>query len=292
MKVLIIGVGGFVGKNLYEFFIDKGYDVVGVGRKELNLLDQVQVYDFFSHNYFDVVIDAAIYNPRILKDGEPEREVEYDLRMFYNLERCCKFFGKMFYFGSGAEYDKRFSIESVLEDDVNSIPASSYGLAKYIIGKAIEASENIYNLRIFGLFGKYENWKTTFISGACCKAIKSLPITIRQDVFFDYLYISDFCNMVEKMMLKDTYNYHTYNITSGKRIRLSEIAQIVNDISKKNVQVIICKDGMANEYTSSNKRLLEEIGDYNLIDMREAISDLYSWYIQKQEDIDLLSLLY
>ena len=170
------------------------------------------------------------------------------------------------------------------------MPGTQYGLAKYLIGREIEAkiynADNIYNLRIFGLFGKYENWKTTFISGACCKSIFNMPITIRQDVYFDYLFIDDFCKMLELFIDINYPKYHTYNITSGKRICLKKIAEIIKEISKKNIDIIIKNDGLANEYTSNNERILDEIGEFAFEPIKDSITKLYMYYENTIEQID------
>ena len=292
IKILIIGRHGFTSRNLFEYFTNcDEYDVKLVGSVELDLLNENIVKSYFSANYYDVVIDTAIYNPRVGTGKEPEKELEYDLRMFHNLAKCHDRYGKLIYFGSGAEYDKSFPICSVSEDELdNLIPKNVYGMAKYIIGQEIEAgiynSDNIYNLRIFGLYGKYENWKTTFISGACCKAIFDMPITIRQNVYFDYLYIDDFCKMLDAFIRLENPRYHTYNITSGKRVSLIEIAQIVKAVSGKELDIIIKKDGLANEYTSNNERLLKEIGGFDFEPMSKSVEKLYSYYEQIKDEID------
>ena len=304
MKILVVGRTGFVGKNVTEFFEKKNeYEVINVGSKDLNLLDETSVRKFFANNSFDIVINAAVYNPRV--SGSADKEAEYDLRMFHNIAMCNDSYGKMIYFGSGAEYDKRYPICSVKEEDLyNSdqsrcsglVPSTSYGFAKYKIGRDIDkdlyGKGNIYNLRIFGLYGKYEYWKTTFISGACCKAMKNIPITIRKDVYFDYLYIDDFLKMLEGFINLDTPKYKTYNFTSGRRIRLTELAEIVNKVSDRNVPVIVCNEGLANEYTASNERIISELSFYEFESYEESINKLYNWYVSIDDQIDVESLLY
>lgn len=195
-------------------------------------------------------------------------------------------------FRSGAEYDKRFPICSVTEDDIGrSIPFNDYGLAKYIIGKNIDRSRNIYNLRIFGLYGKYENYGTTFISGACCKALKGLPISIRQNVYFDYLYIDDFCRIVKCFVDKES-KYHTYNVTSGTKVDLKSLAAFVKKVSGSDVPVIVCRDGLANEYTADNSRMRSELGDFRFTSAVDGINHLYDYYREIRNDIDLMKLLY
>lgn len=294
MRLLIIGKNGFVGRNLFEYLSKTpGFSVEGASSRELNLLDEKAVYERLKEKRYDVVIHAAVYNPRVGSGKEPEKELEYDLRMFYNIAKYHDLYGKMIYFGSGAEYDKRFPVCSVTEEDwEREIPENVYGFAKYVINRDIEKSENIYNLRIFGLFGKYENWRTTFISGACCKALKDLPITIRKNVYFDYLYIDDFCRMTERFLKLEEPKYHSYNITSGRKIDLITLADTVKRVSGKDVPVIVCSEGLANEYTADNSRLLGEIGAFEFTSYEDAVRELYGWYEAQEKQIDLLSLLY
>ena len=198
----------------------------------------------------------------------------------------------MYYFGSGAEYDKSKNIVSVQEEEyVNGIPKNQYGMAKYTIGKVIRNSRNIYNLRIFGLYGKYENWKTTFISGACCKALKNIPITIRQNVYFDYVYIDDFVQIIEWFVDNEPM-YHEYNITSGTKVSLIELAEIVKKVSNKDISIIVCREGLGNEYTGINNRLLSEIKGFSFSKHEDSIKKLYDYYKSIENQIDLYSLLY
>lgn len=295
MRILLVGANGFVGRNLREYFSQKQDEVAleCASRTELDILNENSLYKKLKEQRYDVIINAALYNPRVGTGKQPEKELENDLRMFYNFEKYSELYGKMIYFGSGAEYNKAFPICSVNENEwQHEIPDAPYAFAKYLINRQIEKSSNIYNLRIFGLFGKYENWSKTFISGACCKALKNLPITIRQDVLFDYLYIDDFCEMLYRFLCIEKPLYHSYNITSGRKIALTELASIVKRVSGKSVPIIICQDGMGNEYTSDNRRLLAEIGDMKLTAYDKAILKLYEWYREREKEIDMLSLLY
>jgi len=291
--ILIVGANGFVGKNLREHFEGSGrYEVLCPGKEALDCTDEESVRGYLEHRQVDIILHAAIYNPRTDSSKHARKELEYDLRMFFNFEKYSELYGRMFYFGSGAEYDKRSPIAQVCEEDtLHGIPAGDYGFAKYVIGRQILKSRNIYNLRIFGLFGKYENWKAAFISGACCKAVKGLPITIRQNVYFDYLYISDFCRLVEILIEKDL-RFHEYQVVSGKRTDLLTLARLVCRASGKELPVYLCREGLANEYSASNGRLLKEIGNFSYTPVEAAVQELYGWYQEREEMIDLYSLLY
>lgn len=294
MKVLILGSGGFVGRNMKEYLSGyDGYELLCPRHAELDILDEFAVRDYLAQHRPDVVINAAVCkNPKYFHSQAAMTELEQDLRMFFNLEKYHAYYGKMLYFGSGAEFDKRYDICSAREGEyVNGIPSNDYGFAKYVIGRAIENSSNIYNMRIFGLFGKYENWKTTFISGACCKAIKKLPITIRQNVYFDYLYIDDFCRII-KWFVDNEPKYHSYNICSGRKIDLVTIAETVKRLSGNDIPIYVCQEGLAKEYTGNNERLKAENKDFRITDFDDSIKYLLAYYKEIEKQIDLYSLLY
>jgi GDP-L-fucose synthase len=293
-SILIIGSNGFIGSNILEFLnnFPGKYNIYSPKKFELDVIEEKSVFLYLKKHYFDVIIHAAVYNPRIGNDKDTNKEIDFNLRMFLNFEKHSNLFGKMLYLGSGAEFDKRQNIKMITEDDLTyEIPNSNYGFYKYVINKIIISSKNIINLRIFGLFGKYEDWRRTFISNLCCKAIKNIPLTIRQNLYFDYLYIDDFCRIIEWFINNDSI-YKSYNVTSGSRIDLLTIAKIVNEISCKNLPIYIGKEGLGNEYTSSNERLRKEINNLELTPIDKSIESLYKYYLEIEQDIDLLSLLY
>lgn len=292
-KILLLGKEGFIGKNLLEYLAGiPEYIVFAPNKLELDVTDEKAVKKKLESEFYDVIINSAVYNPRVGFNKDSSKEIEYNLRIFYNFEKYQDLYGKMLYFGSGAEFDKSAEISIVNECYVpKRIPLNDYGLYKYVINKQILNSKNIVNLRIFGLFGKYENWAKTFISGACCKAIKNLPITIRQDVLFDYLYIEDFMIII-KWFIDNTCKFKDYNIVSGNAVYLSEIAEKVIKISEKELQIVICRDNIGNEYTASNKRLLDEIGKIHFTPIDVAIKDLYKWYEEKAEELEIYDLIY
>lgn len=289
--ILVIGSSGFIGKNLKEYFERQGkYRLLCPLHQDLDLLNEHMVDIYLKEHRVDVIFHCAIFSPK--SEHEESEAIEKDLQMFFNLEKNKEKYQKMFYFGSGAEYDKTDHIRQAKEEDVGKrIPKSKYGLAKYVIGKLIEASPNIYNFRIWGLFGKYEDWRTTFISNCCCKAIKNYPLSIRQDTYFDYLWIDDFCRIADWAIEHD-FRYHAYNAGSNRRVLLSEIAEIVRRISGKDLGIIICNKGLGNEYTADSTRLWREYGEEKITELEKSIRSLYAWYEQHQDSISMQELIY
>lgn len=289
--ILILGSTGFIGRNLKEYLLaKKTYCILSPSRHELDLLDERSIEEYLMMHSVDVVFHCAIFSAKC--EMEQTQIIERDLRMYYNVEKYHDKFEKMIYIGSGAEYGKQRAIIGVREDDIGEIiPTDAYGFAKFVIGKSIEQSENIFNFRIWGLYGKYEDWWSTFISGCCCKAIKNYPLSIRQDVCFDYLWIDDFCKILE-WGIDHELVYHTYNVGSGCSVRLSEIAEYVRQISDKKLDIVICKQGLGREYTTDRTRLLQEYGEEYTTPLWKGISEVYAWYEAHTENIDMMKLIY
>lgn len=294
MNVLITGGSGFVGRNVKEYLVNKGYDIYAPSSKELDCLNEQKVVECLKKGHYDIVLHFAVYGDGIDKSKDGTKILEYNLRIFNNFFIHSDLYGKMIYTGSGAEYDKRYPITSVTEEDLlyHSIPIDQYGLMKYTVNKMIEKSTNIYNLRLFGIFGKYEYWKTKYISNLCCKSLNGLPLSLRKNCYFDYLWIDDFCRLVEMFINLEEPRYHVYNAVSGRKVSLYELAELVNEIAGRKSDIIVCNDGWANEYTADNERIRQELPDWRLTDMHESVADLYGWYKEHISDIDIYSLIY
>lgn len=284
-QVLLTGAGprGFIGRNLKEHLAGS-YELLTPSSKELNLYDYEAVARYMDTHQISHVIHSA--NHSTVRDGE-DNAMQYDLQMYYHLQKFAPMLDKMLYFGSGAEYDKRTDISMVREEEIGkTIPADYYGLYKYIINEDARKSDNIYNLRLFGIFGKYENWQLKFISNLCCKAVFGLPLTVRQNCKFDFLYIEDFPDIV-KWALETDLRYHDYNICTGQPVELIDLAQMVRRASGKDLKITVLKDGMNLEYTASNERLLSEYPTVKYTRMEKAVEELYAYYESIKDTLDI-----
>jgi GDP-L-fucose synthase len=269
MKILITGTNGYIGKNLKEYFQDKYKDLYCPKRQELDLLDSQAVYEYLTGNKFDVVIHC----------GVTLLSVEQNLKMYFNLERCSRFFGKMLCVGSGAEYDTRHYIPKMKEEYFGThIPLDIYGFSKYVIAKDIECRHrNIYNLRVFGIFGKYENYRRRFISNNICRVLSGLNLSIKKNMYFDYLYVNDFSKIVGMFINKEAAR-RSYNICTGKSIDLLTLAEIIKKVDGRKVPIDIQEEGLGVEYTGDNELFLQEFGEFNFTPPEKAINELYQWY--------------
>lgn len=282
-RILITGGSGFVGRNLRESLSGK-YEIFAPSHKELELLDYDALDAYVTMHQIDVIVHGAIHVPMF---NGAQNEFFNDMQMFTNLEKISHRVEKLIYFGSGAEFDKRYDIYMAKEEDLGeTIPTSEYGLAKYTMNLIARQSENIYNLRLFGIFGKYELWNIKFLSGLCCKALFDLPLTVRKDCYFDFISIEDLGDIVS-WFIENKPDHHDYNICYGKPYLLSELAEMVKKVSGKNLTVTLLSDERNVDYCADNTRLVTQIPGLHITPMEEALRKLYRYYDDHRDMIDL-----
>lgn len=285
MKILIIGANGFIGRHLCEYLAKNStYILLTPDSKMLNISDEISVDSYIDMIKPDIIINCA--NRGGGRDSGNENIVHCNLRMFFNIVKHSDKVSKIIHFGSGAEYSKHKPIVDAKEEEADtSIPLDEYGFYKSVCSKFIEKSDNNLNLRIFGCYGEYENYEFKFISNAIVKNLLHLPITINKNVFFDYIYVDDLVKIVDYFLHNDT-NHKVYNLTTGKKIDLITLANLVNETSDFTSEIKIVNEGLNNEYTSDNNRLMDEISGFEFTQHRESIIQMRNYYNSILDTID------
>lgn len=284
MKILITGSGGFIGRNLKEAWAGK-YDLLTPRSSELDLLDGPAVKTYLQEHSVEVVIHAAKNDTVYCKSASDYDVLDHNLRMFFNLTSCSDYYEKLIYFGSGAEYDKRTSISMAKEEDIGHfIPGDPYGFSKYIMSRFTAHAEKIYELCLFGVFGKYEDYGRRFISSNLCSVIRGEPMSLRQNARFDYLYIDDLCCILE-WFLHARPKHPIYNVCSGTPVELMDLAKMISEVTGKKHLPAVGTGGYQPDYTGDNSRLMKEMGGFRFTPHMAAIEKLYTYYLSIQDEI-------
>lgn len=290
-KVAILGARGFVGRSLTEY-LSPFCEVFPITRKEIDLLDSEAVKGFFAEHQIDVVFNCMNQggSRKTGYDTQKADVIGNNLKMFFNVEQCLTPEMKMINFGSGAQYNKARDLKKVTEDQIGQvIPQDDYGYSKYVMSRYLSAREapNVYSPIIFGLYGKYEDYTFKFISNAIVKNLLKMPIIINQNVVFDYLYLGDFLRIMQELVERDM-PHKEFNITPTESISLIQIAEIINDQSSYQSEIIVKNDGLNFEYSGDNTRLLENVGDsFAFTPYEEGIRQLYRYYEAHLNELDL-----
>ena len=289
-KILLTGGNGFIGKNIQQSFLAQKYDITAPRSFELNLADTASVDEFFRTRQFDAVLHAAT-KPGHRNAKDPTHLFYTNVRMFENLVRHTDKFGKLINFGSGAVYDIAADNRLVSEDQIGqNCGKDDHSFCKYVVHKRIEALPNVIDFNIFGIFGKYEDWQIRFISNAICKTLFHLPITLRQNRRFSYLYVNDLMPILDYFIAHPA-QHKSYNITPDEETELLQAARAVERLSGSTAGIRVAQEGYGLNYSGSNARLRGEIPGLTFTPFEQALQDLLQYYQDNQSSIDKEKLL-
>lgn len=254
--ILISGAGpnGVTGRRIKEY-LQKYYIVLSPSSKELDLRNQHSVDSFFNSHQIDYIVHSAVLAPsRGHDNSDVASEVENNLRMYFNLAAHSNEVKKMFYLGSGAEFDKSHSITDIKEErSLERIPKDKYGFIKYILNAHAQQSLNIYNIRIFGVINPYEPPLRNVVSQMCERIVLGEEIKLRRNCHFSFVDIDDVSRFI-RFGIENDLEYHDYNMV-GWNGEILEIANIIkgNDPSSS---VYFESKGNNLDYYGNNERLL------------------------------------
>lgn len=274
-KILITGSKSFIARNLIEQL--DGYDLYPFSHQQLDLLDNKKVNDVLTTEKFDIVIHTATYT------YDTRSMYGHNIAMFCNLFNNQNLFGKMLYFGSGAEYNRECMPKYVKESYYGKYPPlfDPYSQSKYNMNLVIKDT-NIYNLRLFATFGKYDK-ETRPIPSLCLQALESNSLNIKENSSYDFMYVNDICNVV-KWFIENKPLYNDYNVCSNISRSFYSIAEIIHSfIEEKQLPINIDTDNIFREYSGDNLRLLNEIKDFQFTNFELALREVFDWYKEKNE---------
>jgi len=283
-KVLITGGSGFIGRNLVERFTGR-YEVLAPSHHELDLIDGDAVRAYLRAHRPHAIVHSAT-KPGHRNAADPTGLVEANTKMFFNLAGDEDLCPRMVFLGTGAAYDMRH-YEPLMPEEYFGVhvPPDETGFSKYVIGKYAEKAEHVIELRPFGVFGKYEDYAIRFISNAICKTLFDLPVTLRQNRRFSYVWIDDLVEVVEHFMSCER-SLSAYNVTPDETNELLGLARLVVEISGKDLPIVCSEPGIGTEYTGANDRLRREMPDLRFTSTRDAVQRLFTWYSEHRDSID------
>lgn len=282
MNILLTGGTGFIGKNLLNGLRSE-YNIFVPTHEQLEIQDFDAVRKYIIKNKIKVVIHTAV------KSGD--QVLENILRMFISIYNNLDLLDQFINFGSGAEYAKTRDLIKIKETELGCfIPQDNYGLGKLICSQLSSENKKITTLLPFGIFGPGEDYRFKFIANSIVKNLLGLPIKIKQDVIFDYLYIKDLIPII-KFFLKNKHVGGDFNISTTKSISLTKIVNLINKNSMKPSKVTVENKGLNFQYTGSNNKLINTIPHLKITTYEESIRDLYDYYFNRVESLDKNSIL-
>lgn len=278
-KILLTGGSGFVGRNVAPI-LDKKYTILAPERFALDLRSEKEVKKYILSNDIEMILHSA--NPNPAKNPGSDRAssmFEDCMRVFMNIYSTRSYVDKIIYLGSGAEFDKRYDMISIKEEEFGrSIPLDIYGCTKYIMNELAANSDNIFNIRLFACYGPTDA-DDKFITHVIHNILYDDAVTIRQNCMFDYIHVYDLAKVLD-YAIGHRLKYHDYNVASGRRISIEEIAEIVIKQMGSSKKICIGKEGWNKEYTPDISRIKE----WGIVDSFISLEEGITLQIMKERE--------
>jgi UDP-glucose 4-epimerase len=293
MIVLVTGGSGFIGRHVVAR-LSRSHEVLAPSHAELDLTDADATRRWLAGKNVDVVVHAAV-KPGHRNAPNVTSLTSQNLRQFFAILRCRDAFDRLVIVSSGAVYGAQRPIAGVREEDLGEVlPADEHGFSKYVEALELQHDGNAVELRPFGVFGPGEDYAIRFISNACCKALLGLPVTLRRDRRFSYVWVEDLAAVVEKALKNERSGglaAGAYNVTPLAPVRLRELADMVVAVSGEQVPVRVAEAGMGPDYFGDGSKLHAALPGWTPASMAEGVRRLHDWYAEHRQEIDREVLL-
>lgn len=247
MNIAVLGANGFLGKYICHYL--KNHVIYPVTRNICDLADYNQVSNWLDQHKVDVVINCATAGGKTRVDAQDYDDLQNNLKVFLNFYNQRHKFSKFINIGSGAEFDRRTSIDSVEECKLFSAdPVDSYGLSKNIISRICAGDSKFYTLRLFGVFHRSEP-EFRLLQ----KCLSQDSITIR-DIEFDMISAEDFLTVLEYYITNNP-THRDINCVYATKQSLKSIVTKFASIHNSTLDITVEAAGEVKNYTGNGNKL-------------------------------------
>ena len=308
-KALVCGAGGFIGSHLVKRLKKEGYFVRGVDLKYPEFSEsEADVFikdDLRKLSVVDMCVDGVDEVYQLAADmggadfiftGENDSDIMHNSAMInLNIVDSMKRHGvkKVFYSSSACMYPEDHQLEvdvPALREDMAypGNPDSEYGWEKLFSERLYLAYSKNYDFdvriarfhNIFGPEGTYDGGREKAPAALCRKVINSNG---EIEVYGDgkqtrsFLYIDECVEGIRRLMESDC--IEPLNIGSDEVISINDFAQMIIDISKKEVvikNIDVPQLGVRGR-NSDNTLIKEKLGWSPVQPLKVGIEKTYKW---------------
>lgn len=307
-RVLITGIGGFVGASVAEGFSTAGVDVHGSIRdpqrneriQELATAPTLHQGDIADEHFVDSVFDSL--KPSIVVHcaahggNQAEREtnaiIAANVNGTVNLLRAahrngCRAF---IYTGSSSEYG---ITEAIMNEDDRIEPMSEYAITKaagthWCTLFAKREGLNTATLRLFTIYGP-KMARARLIPVAMRAAAKGLPLKLTgESITHDFVYIDDVVRAVMLAAGRDDLGGAVMNLATGIAMSNAEVVDTIERVCGKTIQREVGEYAAhswdALIWHGDNQEALKRLGWSPAVSLDEGIGALWRFYDERGWD--------
>ena len=260
MKALITGVDGFVGKYLFEYLLEQGYEVYGTTISEnykndeinlikMNLLDVEQVNKVINDIKPDKIFHLAGQSAVGLSWKEPALTVSVNVNGTVNLLEAVKNYSKdskILIIGSSDQYGLIKPEECPIKESKVQNPQSPYGVSKKAQEEMCKLYVKAYNMNIIMVrafnhigAGQSKNFVVADFASKIAQIEKGSEPILKVgnlETFRDFTDVRDIVRGYNLLLEKGKIG-EVYNIGSGKEIKVNELLKKLVSMSKKEIKI-------------------------------------------------------
>ncbi|KOP82291.1 dTDP-4-dehydrorhamnose reductase [Cytobacillus solani] len=206
MNILITGAHGQLGKEL-EKQLCTSHSVIGLGKKDLDITNKIQVDHLISHYKPQLIIHAAAFTAVDQCEIEPKKAMEVNaLGTQYIAHAANKIQARLFYISSDYVFDGKKNKPYTEEDEPN--PQSIYGLSKWL---GEQLTRHCYHSTIIRTSWLYGHGGNNFVKTMLNLSKKGKEIKVVNDQLGSPTYVNDLTEMIIQLMDKKNGIYHISN---------------------------------------------------------------------------------
>ncbi len=299
-KVIITGVTGFIGSSLAEYFLQKGYEVIGLSRyKILNMQYKVLKISYtvqeIAKIIFDEKPDVLIHSAGSASVTEsidnPLNDFNKSVHLFHYLLngiRISKEKPLVVFLSSAAVYGNPDVLP--IKESAPLKPISPYGFHKLICEKLGEEYSLCYEIpvaiiRLFSVFGpmqkrlliwelfdKFQNKKVVEIKGTGNESR-------------DYIYIDDLAYIISNIIKEINKEYIVLNVASGQACAVKVITDLMKKYMNSRKEIYIKKENVLGDplnWCADISKCLNIIGNKKIPPFKKRLSELINiWRNEK-----------
>ncbi|MBR0449802.1 MAG: dTDP-4-dehydrorhamnose reductase [Clostridia bacterium] len=287
MKVLVTGVKGQLGHDVFNELCARGYEAVGVDVEEMDITDAQSVDKMLSSVRPDAVIHCAAWTA--VDAAEESENIEkvslVNVQGTKNIAKACRAIGsKMMYISTDYVFDGQ-GTEPWEADCKEYAPLSVYGRTKLegelAVAEALDAYFIVRIAWVFGINGK------NFVKTMLALSEKYESLRVVDDQIGTPTYTFDLARLLVDMIETDKYGYY-HATNEGGYISWADFAKEIFRQAKKSTAVIPVTTeeyGLSKARRPFNSRLdkskLIEKGFAPLPDWKDALAR-YLFELEKQ----------
>ena len=240
MNILILGNNSFIGKSIIPE-LSKNYSIYSTSRADLDLTSYTSTREYIKKIKPDIIINT-VFDGGSYKENT-EKTYYNNIDMLRNLQHCRDLYSKLIIFGSGLEFSRPIDISKEIK---------SYFDAKITCARIAYNDEQIIKLNLFNVFGPLENSRR-FVKNCIDNCKNGRDIIIENDRYFDLFYIGDLIRVIKHLINNPPESYYEMDVCYSDKLKLSETAQMIKELTKSDVSVNINSESYRNYIGNAEK---------------------------------------